>query len=1184
MTETQPPSESLHRLLNGNRAMVPLAVVGVLLLLSSVMFVGYMETRADPEPTVDATLAVEMTESAMQSTVRDATQRATKAAATQPLTAPADTEWGDVLNESGRGDPFENYLRALIYLEVKSDLGLAGQHRGDIETNVTVPAVDDASELEEAIERVSLHSEKTNLTVTLDNLTITATHRDDVIDEYETSVEVTVATPIMQLHDRVEQYQYAIDDAEITERGFTQRFNARTYAIGWARGWAQNYRAPVAEVLANRHVEPSANAALYRTQQDVFGDADPNLRDATRLGWTCMALKDGEAMFDEYMSDRDGMEYAGLSYDDETREFAYNESYTVEVPEGAADRLCSSVHLTLDQYIEQHPQSPDVMELIGGTDLMQETETLEVGDTAYVPLVEMADPDYQYSFANAIQNVFTIEGSVTADTTDDTLSLDVSCDPGYTPGAISRDSSTGVVTTEREEIGYENERYYQYDSEISVDVTAERTCYELNGNGTKEQTDSDDYAIEVTTVVGEKETAPGAMIGGVNPLSEVDPEYEYSPGPDEWGLFNNYDGAEEEVTEVILGGVSRASHEQWLEHQLKKTDYERNVPSEDAFETTQRVALDYDLLLLGGFKLKAEMADDIATLQEATAAVELEFERHELVSDNPVSQLRDELEAQVKEKYIDEPATHEYENVGEKALYEARYMYYLTVLEHLETLEDAHDSGVGELEDRVSSVDDSLGDATEFLTQGIREEESEPDAFESPTLTDNVSYEVSGSPTYLVSEDTVTSERIPPVEHDTEFAPLRTKNTNFVDMPYDEVITGMVERALEIVPFLSANPDAEITFRMAGDVLAAAELATAAQKEAENQERKDTYLDGQQLDENDIDEFRANVDHAIDAFETNLTKQIVATLYPAPEAACVVYDQSFEHDRYPGWDDCHDIDEGLKALVEQATDSIESAVEETLESYDPATTALKIGDGNATEYIVENVTHALEDSQYYNHDEFAGEYHSDQWEELINSAVRPAVSTASAISVTVGNATAAEELDTAIQGALGNATEDLVESRVEDVSEQIGTRVGEKWAGNTERTQHRAARIPAGLPLLPVPGKWVATVNAWDVEVAGEYARFEATANMGTPADATELTYVRENTTVAREIAGSHRELGSVEEIAFDARTVLLVVTPPGVGVGDRDDENPECSPTYPHLGEVDPETAKGCDHPAIED
>ena len=1163
--------------------MVPLAVIGVLLLLSSVMLVGYMETREEPEPTVDATLAVELTESAMQSTVRDSTQRATETAATQPLTAPSDTDWGDVLNESGRGDPFENYLRALIYLEVESDLKLAGQHRGSVETNVTVPSVDNPSEFEDAIERVDLDTEKTNMTVAIDNVTITATHRGGVIDQRETTVEVTVATPIVQLHDRVEQYQYAIDDAGITERGFTQRFNARTYAIGWARGWAQNYRAPVGEVLANRHVEPSANAALYRTQQDVFGDADPNLRDATRLGWTCMALRDGEAMFDEYMSDREGMDYAGLSYDDETREFTYNESYAVEVPEGAADRLCSSAHFVLDQYIEQHPQSPDVMELIGGTDLMQETETLEVGETAYVPLVEMVDPDYQYSFANAIQNIFTIEGAVTAETTEDTLSLDLSCDPGYSPGSISRDSSTQITTTEREEIGYENERYYEYDSEISVEVTAERTCYELNGNGTKEQMDSDDYAIEVSTTVREEETAPGAMIDGVNPLSEVDPDYKYSPGPEEWGLFNNYDGAEEEVTEAILGGVSRASHELWLEDKLEKTDYERNVPDDDAFETTQRVALDYDVLL-GGFKLKAEMADDIATLQEVTAEVELEFERHELVSDNPLTQLREELKAQVKQKYIDESYTHEYENVGEKALYEARYMYYLTVLEHLETLEDAHDSGVGELEDRVSAVDDSLGDATEFLTQGIREEESEPDAFDSPALTDNVSYEVSGSPTYLVSDGAVDSERVPPVEHGTEFAPLRTKNTNFVNMPYDEVITGMVDRALEIVPFLSTNPDAEITLRMAGDVLAAAELATAAQEEAENQDRNDTYLDDQQLNEDDIDEFRANVEHSIEEFEANLTKQIVAGLYPAPEAACVMYDQSFEHDRYPGWSDCHDIDDDLEALLEQAGDTVESAVEDALKPYDPSTTALKIGDGNATEYIVENVTHALDESEYFDYDEFAGKYHSEQWEELINSAVRPAVPTASAMSVTIGNVTEAEELDEAIHGAVGNATEDLVENRVEDVSEQIGTRVGEKWVGNTERTQHRAARIPAGLPLLPVPGKWVATVNAWDIEVAGEYARFEATANMGTPAGATELTYVRENMTVEREIAGSQRELGSVEEIAFDARTVLLVVTPPGVGVGDRNDENPECSPTYPHVGEVVPAAENECEHPAIED
>jgi hypothetical protein len=104
-----------------------------------------------------------------------------------------------------------------------------------------------------------------------------------------------------------------------------------------------------------------------------------------------------------------------------------------------------------------------------------------------------------------------------------------------------------------------------------------------------------------------------------------------------------------------------------------------------------------------------------------------------------------------------------------------------------------------------------------------------------------------------------------------------------------------------------------------------------------------------------------------------------------------------------------------------------------------------------------------------------------------------------------------------------------------------------------------------------VPGYWYATVNAWDVRADGEYARFEVTANVGMPGQTSATTYVREDETVTLEIAGAERTIGDVEPIAFDGRSMLLVVVPPGgIGVGDRDDENPECAPTPPEAGTVD--------------
>jgi hypothetical protein len=128
----------------------------------------------------------------------------------------------------------------------------------------------------------------------------------------------------------------------------------------------------------------------------------------------------------------------------------------------------------------------------------------------------------------------------------------------------------------------------------------------------------------------------------------------------------------------------------------------------------------------------------------------------------------------------------------------------------------------------------------------------------------------------------------------------------------------------------------------------------------------------------------------------------------------------------------------------------------------------------------------------------------------------------------------------------------------------------ERWVGNGSEID-TPVRVPAGLPLLPLPTMWVATMNLWTIDADGQYARFEVEANMSAPGRATSTTYVRENMTVVRTLDGQSRTLGAVDPIDFDGRSLLVVVVPPGgIGVGDRDDENPECTGTYPVVGRFD--------------
>jgi len=1150
--------------------MVPLAVVAVLLLLGAVVFVGYLETREEPEPSVDASLAVDATEANVQTALRDATWRAAETAAQQPLTEPnEDDEFGALLKtlggpdgvdghdqrEQDANDAFYNYLRALIYFEVEENLAHAGERRGDIETEVSVQSVEDPATFAAAIERVSIEPKATNVTVEIEGVRIVVRQDETVIDERETDVEVTVPTPIAQLQERTQEYQYAIDDAAVTERGFEQRFNARMYAIAWARGWAQNYQAPVSAVLANRHIEPSANAALYRTQQDIFGDADPNLRDATRLGWICMALQDGEDLFDTYTASQDGLAYETVAYRENPGgdELALNDSLRYELPEATTEELCRSAQYTMDHLIEGPPRAPGLAEMLGQQEQVTETETLDVGELASVAFGELVQPGYQHSFERAADRVFSVKGYAAGEATVGGPSLTTQCERG-TGSPRRAVTDVGVDATQHEQPG---DRYYRYDTAVEVTVEERRTCRDAEGNVTDRPTERDSYSFEFTTEVGEEEASPLSKLNrdGISPGASIQRTYE--PGGPPTPGFNNFAGAEDEITGALIGSASTSSYERWIERQLDDDTLAHG--GSVRFDTTEVVELDHRELIEGP-SLVGELADDVLALRAEAAAIEAEFERHEIVTANPVDDLVTELEA-LRAEHVE---TDAYESVGEKALYEARYAYYLTLREHLEALAETQDAAAGRVTDGFEDVDGLTADVGGYLRAGVHDSGAEPTAFERSDS--DVSYEVSATPTYLVTEE-VEADRVPAVGEG-QFAPLATRNQNVVDLPYEAAMDGVLDWIVDRLPWASGGSNAEIPFRMAGDVLKGAELALEASDEQHGGVDDQEFVNDT-LDER-IEQFEANVAAAIEQYEGNLSRAVAASVHPEPGAECVLYDGP-DHDRYPGWNECAGVDSALESEVEQLEVAVRQTVEETLEPYGTAETALLIGDGRATAYVAENVTGAL-DQETYAHSEFA-EFEADQWEGIVNASVWPAAAAASTATVEIGTAADAAAIDNATGKALTAASEAAIQDRFDHLEALGETAVEDsidaRWLGNERRTQARAARMPAGMPLLPIPSKWVATANAWHVSVRAEYARFELSANLGRTEEATSLTYVRENASVSHEIGGEERTLGWVEPIGFETDTAVVVVTTPGVGVGDRGSVNPECSTTFPDVGEL---------------
>ncbi|GGL32533.1 hypothetical protein GCM10009037_15210 [Halarchaeum grantii] len=132
-----------------------------------------------------------------------------------------------------------------------------------------------------------------------------------------------------------------------------------------------------------------------------------------------------------------------------------------------------------------------------------------------------------------------------------------------------------------------------------------------------------------------------------------------------------------------------------------------------------------------------------------------------------------------------------------------------------------------------------------------------------------------------------------------------------------------------------------------------------------------------------------------------------------------------------------------------------------------------------------------------------------------------------------------------------------VESSVRDAAHRA---VADATQSAGERAVERSALrlLPAGIPLLPLPGQWYVTVNAWDVAAHGGYERFEVAAALGRPGVGDgSLRYVREDAPVAVDVDGDGvpETLGRNARLDFAYRTGVVVVVPPGPrGVGDVGD------------------------------
>lgn len=254
---------------------LPFALLGVLLVLSSVAFAGSLAEPTVTDPAVDR--AVDRTTAEIQTALRGAVRDAATDAAQNPIVTRADTPFGAVLN---RSETFRDGVRVRTYLAARDRFSRLDGRTDGLSVRVSLPSATTPKRLRVAKRRVAverLEQGNGSMRVTVENVTLTVRREGRTVAQRVLSPTITVRTPTLAVHDRVERFEKRLNGGP-TEPGLGRRLTARLYALAWTRGYAQYAGTPIANVIANRHVGLFTNGVVLALQRAHFGESDPRGR------------------------------------------------------------------------------------------------------------------------------------------------------------------------------------------------------------------------------------------------------------------------------------------------------------------------------------------------------------------------------------------------------------------------------------------------------------------------------------------------------------------------------------------------------------------------------------------------------------------------------------------------------------------------------------------------------------------------------------------------------------------------------------------------------------------------------------------------------------------------------------------------------------------------------------------
>ncbi len=713
------------RVADGERARVPFAVVGVLLLVSSATLAATFASRPPGGAEADGDAAMERADAAVTTALRAAVQRAARNAAADPVVAPANTTYGRVLDESRA---FRDALELRVYLQARRALTGVDARAGDARATADLPAIDDPADARAAIERVRLtRTGNGTVSVTISNISVTLWRHDRAVDRRTETVRFTSATPVLVAHDRVAEYERRLNRGPTEGPGLGRQFASRLYAWTWARGYAQFGGLPVDNVLGNRHVSLSANEAALATQRGVFGASDDAGRRA--LGRARARLLAQEAL------------------DQAPGETGISTGQWTDLVLGDLD----------GSFANSDPDVPSVPETGTPQTTHDDPVTVGVNESATDAIRGLLDGDGGPTVEQLVRRTYSAAVRVHATTRQIAAEPALPAVPPGPGWERRRTHTTRAVTVTGGSAPVPSRpsgstRFQTYERVVTVTETT-TTVWVRGPNRTEtERTANRSYRVGVAV------DATAATL---------------APGPD-----GRVAGA------FQPGGVLGGETEEDVRRPVRSVVRERGGPDVVAGAAAIGQLDESPTVLYGS---PPDGAADIAylaaaALRDRTRNRSVRTTRGDLVtSATPASSLAEDLAADRRELV---PAADPYPSVADRLRTAARAAYLDRLREELESRADATARSRDGVDAALSEHGHSLAEAD--ATMDASANASRPGA---PTLGSDgpagpVSFDVAAAPSYLVASE-LDTDRGRAVRED-GFAPLTARNWNLFTVPYNE--------------------------------------------------------------------------------------------------------------------------------------------------------------------------------------------------------------------------------------------------------------------------------------------------------------------------------------------------------------------------------------------------------------